>query len=122
MLFDTFLERGTRHRPDDLIDELPILEEEEGRDSHDHVALRNLWILVRVQLDERDLARVLLRELFDDRRDRATGRAPLRPEVYDHICMLFDDPVEFGVGDMNGFVRCGNRNLLVWHDLAPGLP
>ena len=81
MLFDTFLERGTGHRSDDLIHELPVFEEEQGRDAHDHVSLRDLGVLVRVQLDECDLARVLLRELFDDRGDRATRRAPLRPEI-----------------------------------------
>src|SRR5437870_11879505 len=83
MLFDTFLERGTGHRSDDLIHELRVLAEEQGRDAHDHVSLRDLGVLVRVQLDECDLARVRLRELFGDRGDRATRRAPLRPEIAD---------------------------------------
>src|SRR2546425_13372444 len=116
MLFDTFLERRTGHRPDDLIDELPVFEEEEGRDAHDHVSLRDLRVLVRVELHERDFARILLRELFDDRGDRATRRAPLRPEIDDDVGFLLDDLVELGVGDMNWLVSCGHRNLLLCHD------
>src|SRR5438128_7033876 len=101
MRFDTSLERRTWHCSDDLINELPVPEEEQGRDAHDHVALRNLGVLVRVELHERDFARVLLRELVDDGRDRATRRAPLRPEIHDGVGVLLDDPVEPGAGNMN---------------------
>src|SRR6058998_4416731 len=104
MLFDTFLERRTGHRPDDLIDELPVFEEEEGRDAHDHVSLRDLRILVGVQLRERHLACILLREVLDDRGDRATRCAPLRPEIHNDEWFLFDDLIEVSIGYLDWLV------------------
>src|SRR2546422_11125100 len=81
MLFDTFRERRTGHRPDDLIDELPVFEEEGGRDAHDHVSLRDPRVLVRGDLHECDFARVLLRQPFHDRGHRAVRHPPLRPSI-----------------------------------------
>src|SRR3989442_12976784 len=69
MLFDTFLDRRTGHRPDDLIAELPVFEEEEGRHAHGHVSLRDLRVPTLVDLHERDFARGLIPGLFAVRPD-----------------------------------------------------
>src|SRR5205085_7149139 len=63
---------------------LAVLEEDERRDALDAVALRDLRVVVNVELDDRGAARVLLRDGLDRRRKHAAGRAPLRPEVHEH--------------------------------------
>src|SRR5213595_3490221 len=115
MLFKTRFEGALRHRADALVDELAVLEEEQRRDPHDHELLRDPRVLVRVELRERHLARVGLRQLVDHRGNRAAGRAPLGPEVDDDVRMLLNRLVEIGVGDMDGRVRGGNFYLLVRH-------
>src|SRR2546428_740775 len=104
VLFDTFLERRSGHCPDDLVDELPALEEEEGRDPHDHVLLRDARVRVGIQFHERHLARVFLGEVLDDRGDRFARRTPLGPEIDDHVGVLLDDLLEIGIGDRDWLV------------------
>ena len=76
---DLFLWDG----PDELIDELSADEGEDGRDAFHLERLCDLGVLVRVDLDELDLAVSLVGELFQDRTEDATGAAPGRPAV-DH--------------------------------------
>src|SRR5204863_2572129 len=59
-----------RHRPDDLIGDLPVLEQEQGRDAHYPILLGNVLVRVDVQLADLELALVLRRELIDERRNR----------------------------------------------------
>src|SRR2546421_2961630 len=63
---------------------LAVLEEDERRDALDAVALRDLRVVVNVELDDRCAFGVLLRDGLDRRREHAAGRAPLRPEVHEH--------------------------------------
>src|SRR5213592_353771 len=115
MLFETRFEGALRHRADDLVDELAVLEEEQRRDPHDHELLRDPRVLVRVELHERHLPGIGLRELVDHRGDRAAGRAPLGPEVDDDVGMLLNRLVKIGVSDMDGRVCGGDFYLLVRH-------
>src|SRR5438309_576369 len=115
MLLETRFEWALGHRADDLVDELAALEEQERRDPHDHELLRDPRVLVRVELHERHLPRIGLRELVDHRGDCAARRAPLGPEVDDDVGMFLDHLVEVGIGDMDGRVRAGDFHLLVRH-------
>src|ERR1700755_1132733 len=74
---ERFLARGT----DDSLGLAPAVEEDERRDALDAEALRHLLVLVNVELDELDLARVALGQLLERGRESAAGRAPLCPEV-----------------------------------------
>src|SRR2546427_5795562 len=105
MLFDTFLERSSRHRTNHLVNELAFLEEEEGRDSHDHELLRDVRILVRVHFHKRHRSCIFLRKFVDHGGDRPTGGAPFRPEVDDHVGMVLDDLIEFRIRHVNRLVR-----------------
>src|SRR5947208_6034388 len=109
MLFDTFLEWGSRHRTDDLVDELAALEEQERRDSHDHELLRGPRVLIRVHFYERYFACILLRELLDHGGDRPAWGAPLRPEVHDHVGVFLHDFVEVRIGDMDRLIQHPTR-------------
>src|SRR5256712_462550 len=107
VLQDPLLERPPRHRADHLVDELPVLEEQEGRDPHHAVFLELLLVLVAIDLREQALARVLPREVVDHRGDRVAWAAPFRPEVYDDVLVLLDDLVKVVVRDMNRLVVHG---------------
>src|SRR2546426_3583077 len=120
MLFDTFLERSSRHRTDHLVYELAFLEEEEGRDSHDHELLRDVRILVRVHLHKRHRSCILLRKFVDHGGDRPTGGAPFRPEVDDHVGMFLDDLIEFRIRHVNRLVRDLARFARPLDRLCPG--
>ena len=50
----------------------------------DPVALRELGLLVDVDLDDAKLVAPLVRDLIEDGRDGTARAAPLRPEVDDH--------------------------------------
>src|SRR5205809_872754 len=74
MLLETRFEWALGHRADDLVDELAALEEKQRRNPHDHELLRDPQVLVRVELHERHLPRIGLRELVDHRGDCAAIR------------------------------------------------
>src|SRR5437773_8607378 len=120
MLFDTFLERAARHRADDLVDELAALEKQEGGDTHDHELLRDPWVLIRVHFHERHLARILLREVLDNRGDGPAWGAPLRPKVDDHVGMFLHDLVEVRIGDMDRLIQHLTRRARCWAPLVRG--
>src|SRR5205085_7731959 len=60
-----------RGRTDDALLLLAVLEEDERRDALDAVALRDGRVVVNVQLDDRCLALVALRDGLDRRREHA---------------------------------------------------
>src|SRR5213592_5087410 len=71
--------------PDDLPDDLPAGEHVHGRNGHDAVALRYRGILVDVELDDGDLARVLGGDLLEHRGDHAARAAPFGPVIHDDL-------------------------------------
>src|SRR3990172_5963523 len=101
MTRDALLERVSRHRADDLVDELASLEEQNRRDPHDHELLDLLRVLVAVHLREGDLPSVLLREFLDYRRDREAGSAPRGPKIDDYVGVLLDEPIEVRISEMD---------------------
>src|SRR5262245_58427875 len=78
---ETLLEGRLRPEADDLADRLATLDDEERRDAADPVLHRRLGVVVCVELAELDLARVLVCELLNDRRNHSARTAPGRPEV-----------------------------------------
>ena len=75
------LEGGLRLGADDRLDDLAAPVDLHRGDRGDLVLRRRLGVVVDVELDDRDLVGVLVRDLVEDRADRATRAAPLRPEV-----------------------------------------
>ena len=75
------LERGLRHHPDDLVDQLAALEKQHGGDGADAILRGDRVVLVDVQLRDGDLAIELARELFEDRSDGLARSSPGSPEV-----------------------------------------
>src|SRR5215218_9786445 len=73
-----------RGRADDALFFLAVLEEDERRDALDAVALRDLRVVVHVELDDRGRVLEVLRDGLDRRRQHPAGRAPRRPEVHEH--------------------------------------
>src|ERR1700731_5091726 len=51
--------------PQNLLDDLAVLEDAHGRDGHDLVPRRDSGVLVNVELDYIDLVAVLVRDLFE---------------------------------------------------------
>src|SRR4051794_26680046 len=93
------LEGGLRLRADDGLDDLSAAVHLHRRDRGDAVLHRRLRVVVDVQLDDRDLLRVLGRDRVENRSDRATGAAPFRPEVdHDRLLGVEHLGLERGVG------------------------
>src|SRR5688572_10741096 len=67
--------------PDDLLDELSALEEQQGRNPADAEAHRRRRVLVDVHLRDHDPAVVIVRELVDRRGETPARTAPFRPEI-----------------------------------------
>jgi hypothetical protein len=82
----------------DLFDDLPPLEQEEGRNAANAESAGYVWILVDIQLSDDDLAIVLAGKLIDGRRQPAAGPAPLRPEINEHDLPAVDCLLEVAVG------------------------
>src|SRR4051812_32955307 len=60
---------------------LTVLEDDEGGDAHDIEAERQVRVLVDVDLDDADLAVLLVGDLLEDRGDHLARTAPFGPEV-----------------------------------------
>src|SRR5438105_6271038 len=93
LLRDLFL----RHEADDLIGELPVLEDQHGRDAANHEAARNGRVLVDVHLRNRDAAVVLRGKGINGGPQPPARTAPLGPEVHQRHAAL-DFTVEVAVG------------------------
>ena len=90
-------------RADDGLHQLAARVEVQRRDRHDAVVARDLRVLVGVDLDDLDAARVLRRELLEHGGDHAARAAPGRPEVDDDGDLRLEDlGLEGGVGDGGG--------------------
>lgn len=80
----TYLELG-RIRADDRVDLLAILEKDKGRHGTNTDFLRDLALLIDIDLVEADLlASGRVRDLFKDGADHLARATPRRPEVDDH--------------------------------------
>ena len=72
----------------EAVDRLPLVEGEHGRNRLDAELLRDLRVLVDVDLDQRHLAAGVSDRLLQNRRELLAGAAPGRPEVDDHRRLL----------------------------------
>ena len=79
---------GLGQRADEAVDRLAALEQDAERDAahaeHLRQLLRDLGLLVGVELDELEAAGVVGLELLEDRAERLAGAAPRRPDVEQH--------------------------------------
>src|SRR6266487_92841 len=82
-----------RLRPgaDELLDDLPVLEDTERRDVEDPILPRDLWVLVDVQLDDVDLVAVFRQDRLQHRGYLPAGAAPLGPVVHEHGPAVLED-------------------------------
>src|SRR3954452_24128947 len=71
------LELALRVGPDDLLDGLSVLEQDQRRDREDLVGRGALRVLVGVELDDAQVV-ALARDLFEDRGNDAARAAPGR--------------------------------------------
>src|SRR6266508_2733789 len=69
------------HEADDALDHLTILEQDHGRDARDVEVHRRVLVLVNVELDDAQLARLFRRDLLEHGRNHTARAAPLRPEI-----------------------------------------
>src|SRR5882724_1869029 len=67
---------------DDLIRDLAILDEQDGRDGANAVARREGGLLVHIHFGQRHSALRRLRQLFEHRGDGSAGATPRRPEIH----------------------------------------
>ena len=96
------LDNTPGNRPNDLINPLPPLEEEERWDTPDAKAGRCLGILIDIQLGYGHLSRVLPGQLFEDRRNHPAGGTPLCPKIDDGQSLAIDDLLlEIGIAHLN---------------------
>ena len=72
-----------RHRADDLLDYLSILENEKCGNAANVVAAGGIHGLIDIELGHLELARVVMRDFRDRGRQHVTRAAPFRPKV-DH--------------------------------------
>ena len=69
---------------DEFVDHAAAAEQLHRRNAADLELLREVLVLVGVDLDDLDLAGVFVGHLFEHRAQRAAGAAPGRPEVDQH--------------------------------------
>ena len=78
---DTRLEGGLRHGPDDPVELAAVLHHHHRGDAHCPEPLTERAIVIDVDLDDLEPARVLAGQLLEDRRDEPARAAPRRPQV-----------------------------------------
>src|SRR3954467_10447280 len=106
VLLELGLDHLLRDGPDDLIDDLATLEEEQHRDRTAVEAGRRLDVGVDIHLGDLHSPLVLDRKLVEDRSDDAAGATPGRPEVDDgQAVMLLDLLTERRVGDRHSVLH-----------------
>ena len=79
--FQRFGDLILRHRADDLLDDLPVLEYEQRGNSADVELRRRCRIVVDIELGDADLVFVLIGDLIEDGRDHLARTAPFGPEI-----------------------------------------
>ena len=84
MAFESFGDLLFRDSADDLLDNLAVFEDEQGRDAADVVATGGVHRFVDVELRDLELARVVVRDFSDGGGEHVTWAAPLSPEIYQH--------------------------------------
>ena len=92
-----------RHRPDESVNEITILEDQKRRDTHDPVLHDNLGILVHIQLPEEYLTSIILGKLLHDGGDHAAGSTPLRPAVDHYEALASNRTIECLIGHFGRF-------------------
>src|SRR5215470_6525406 len=88
---DTLLQHGLGNRADDLVDDLTVLDEEDGRNGADAVPGCQRRTLVHVDLHQRHSTLGRLDQLVEDRSDRPARAAPLRPEINERQTLYCDE-------------------------------
>ena len=83
-LLDELLDLAFRHRADEAVDRAAVLEGIDRRDRLDAHLLRQLLVLVDVDLDQPHRALGVAHRLFQRRAELLAGAAPRRPEIDDH--------------------------------------
>src|SRR6266702_2641846 len=73
-----------RHCYHDLLDDLPVLEQQQSRDSLHAIAPRRIHRFIDVQLHHLEFARIIVGDLCYRRREHVAWAAPFRPEVHHH--------------------------------------
>src|SRR5207248_5913549 len=81
---DSFGDLVFRHSDDDLLDDLAILEDQQGRDAANVIATGGVHRLVHVQLGHFELASVVASDLRHRWREHMTRAAPFRPKIDQH--------------------------------------
>src|SRR4029077_18899405 len=95
------LQLALRHGADSAIHELAILEHHDGGDGGHTEPLRDLRIVVDVELGDDRLVLIRRCQLLDKRSDDATRSAPRRPEVDEgRLASLDHYLVEIVVADL----------------------
>src|SRR5262245_51254044 len=97
------LDRALRLCADDGRSRLAVLEQDHRRDRGNAVPIRQLALLVDVDLDELDLTIALFGNPVENRRDRMTRSAPLGPEVDEHRSLALQN---FSVEGLRCYCRC----------------
>src|SRR6266851_6761229 len=69
---------------DDAVGLPTVLEQDHARDCPDAEAPRGDRIGINIELRDADLVALLVRDVFEDRRDHAARTAPRRPEIDEH--------------------------------------
>src|SRR5215831_3054226 len=88
---DALLQDQLGNRPDDLIDDLTVLDEENRRNGTDAITRCQRRTLVHVDLHQHHSPLRGPDQLVEDRRDRPAWTAPLRPEINQHQTLGRDE-------------------------------
>lgn len=113
MLLNLPLQESLRNRAHDRVHDLPVLEEQDARNRTDVETRGGLLIRVDIQLADLQLAFILARQLFYDRRDHPAWATPGRPEVDQRkAIMAFDFSRKIAVRYCHCFAVLGHFILL----------
>ena len=110
---DELLDLAFGQRADEAVDRPSVLEGIDGGDRLDAHLLRDLGVLVDVELDHADGAVGVAHGLFQDRAELLAGAAPRRPEIDD------DRRVERAVDDLG---HEGGGGDVLYRSAAPAAP
>src|SRR5262245_5432048 len=87
-LFEMFVDRAFEiffgSEADDRLNNLSVLEQQDGRDASNLELERGIRVIVDVQLADRHFAGVIGRERVDGRAQPFAWAAPFRPEIHEH--------------------------------------